>query len=110
MRAKPLILALMQDIPLEAARVGAALAAAGVPVAPAVLDSLTGYLNLLTKWNRTYNLTGIRDPDELVERHLVESLALAPLLHGARIADVGTGAGLPGVPLAIAAPERRFVL
>ncbi len=100
----------MQDPRLEPAAVGAALAAAGCPVAPDVAEALSTYLRLLVKWNRTYNLTGIRDPDELVERHLVESLALAPLLRGERIADVGTGAGLPGIPLAIVAPERRFVL
>src|SRR5690606_30834440 len=82
----------------------------GCPVAPDVAAALAEYLALLVKWNRTYNLTGIRDPDELVERHLVESLALAPLLRGERIADVGTGAGLPGIPLAIVSPERHFVL
>lgn len=98
------------DSRLEPPAVGAALAAAGHPVAPEIAAALSEYLRLLVKWNRTYNLTGIRDPDELVERHLVESLALAPLLRGKRIADVGTGAGLPGIPLAIVAPERRFVL
>jgi 16S rRNA (guanine527-N7)-methyltransferase len=100
----------MQESSLEPTAVGAALDAAGCPVARGIADALAGYLQLLVKWNRTYNLTGIRDPDELVERHLVESLALAPLLRGGRVADVGTGAGLPGIPLAIVAPERRFVL
>lgn len=100
----------MQDSRLEPKTIGAALGAAGYPVAPEIAAALSAYLKLLVKWNRTYNLTGIRDPDELVERHLVESLALAPLLRGQRIADVGTGAGLPGIPLAIVAPERQFVL
>jgi len=100
----------MDDSRLDPAAVGAKLAAAGSPVTDDVAKALAGYLALLIKWNRTYNLTGIRDPDELVERHLVESLALAPLLRGERIADVGTGAGLPGIPLAIVAPQRRFVL
>jgi 16S rRNA (guanine527-N7)-methyltransferase len=80
-------------------------------VAPeAQVESLTRFLELLNRWNRVYNLTGIRDADELVDRHLVESLALAPLLRGDRIADVGTGAGLPGMPLAIAEPNRSFTL
>ena len=100
----------MRNSRLEPAIIRAQLAAAGHDVTAAEADALAGYLRLLVKWNRTYNLTGIRDPDELVERHLVESLALAPLLRGERIADVGTGAGLPGIPLAIVAPERRFVL
>lgn len=69
-----------------------------------------GFLELLERWNRVYNLTGVRDPAEIVDRHVVESLALRPWLRGERIADVGTGAGLPGMPLAIAEPERRFTL
>jgi 16S rRNA (guanine527-N7)-methyltransferase len=100
----------MQHSPLKASRVGAALEDAGFSVTPEVLDALTAYLNLLVKWNSTFNLTGIRAPHELVDRHLVESLSLAPLLRGTRIADVGTGAGLPGIPLAIVAPHRHFVL
>ena len=100
----------MLESRLEPPAVSAALAAAGHPVAPETAVALAEYLRLLVKWNRAYNLTGIRDPDELVGRHLVESLALAPRLRGERIADVGTGAGLPGIPLAIVAPERRFVL
>ncbi len=100
----------MTEGPLEPARVGAALEAAGVAPPSERLAPLTDFLNLLVKWNRVYNLTGIRDAGELVDRHLVESLALESLLRGTRIVDVGSGAGLPGIPLAIAAPERRFVL
>jgi 16S rRNA (guanine527-N7)-methyltransferase len=100
----------MADAPLAHSRVGAALAAAGITVAAEELRLLTAYLNLLVKWNRVYNLTGIREADELVGRHLVESLALAPLLRGSRIVDVGTGAGLPGIPLAIVRPDARLVL
>ena len=74
------------------------------------LDSLARFLELLMRWNQVYNLTGIRDLDELVDRHVVESLALRPLLRGELIADVGTGAGLPGLPLAIANPKRSFTL
>lgn len=72
--------------------------------------ALGAFLELLERWNRVYNLTAVRDPDEIVARHFVESLALRPLLRGERIADVGTGAGFPGMPLAIAAPERSFTL
>src|SRR5690606_21162694 len=72
--------------------------------------TLAAFLELLERWNRVYNLTAVRDADEIVARHVVESLALRPLLRGERIADVGTGAGFPGMPLAIAEPERSFTL
>ena len=72
--------------------------------------ALDAFLELLERWNRVYNLTAVRDADEIVERHFVESLALRPFLRGERIADVGTGAGFPGMPLAIAEPERAFTL
>ena len=94
----------------SAAEVGRRLRGAGVALSEPEVDSLAHFLGLLIRWNRVYNLTGIRDPDALVDRHLVESLALKPLLRGERIADVGTGAGLPGVPLAITEPERSFTL
>lgn len=73
-------------------------------------EAFAVYLNLLEQWNRVYNLTGIRRRDELIARHLVESLALGPLLTGGTIADVGTGAGLPGLPLAIDHPRLHFTL
>jgi 16S rRNA (guanine527-N7)-methyltransferase len=95
---------------IRSAEVGAKLKAAGFGRPDRETEALTDFLNLLTRWNRTYNLTGIRSAEELISRHLVESLALASLLEGPRIADVGTGAGLPGIPLAIAAPEREFTL
>lgn len=71
---------------------------------------LLQFVELLRKWNRVYNLTAIEDPQEAVQLHLLDSLSVAPYLHGERVLDVGTGAGLPGIPLAILQPERRFVL
>ena len=77
-------------------------------------DLLLDYMALLVKWNRTYNLTAIRDPLSMVAHHLLDSLAVLPhlaLVAGrARLADAGSGAGLPGIPLAIARPEWRITL
>jgi 16S rRNA (guanine527-N7)-methyltransferase len=74
------------------------------------LDQLDAYLALLHKWNRAYNLTAVRDPQSMIGRHLLDSLAVAPWLKGTHFADVGTGAGLPGIPLAIMRPQSRFEL
>lgn len=71
---------------------------------------LLAYLDLLCKWNQAYNLTAVRDPAAMVTRHLLDSLAVAPWLRGSRCIDVGTGAGLPGVPLAIMFPQSEFHL
>jgi 16S rRNA (guanine527-N7)-methyltransferase len=72
--------------------------------------SLLAFLALLRKWNQTYNLTSVRDPGAMVTHHLLDSLTLLPYLRGERLIDVGTGAGLPGMVLALAEPERRWVL
>jgi 16S rRNA (guanine527-N7)-methyltransferase len=86
------------------------LTAIGVAVTDAESASLAAFVALLLRWNAVYNLTGVRGAHEIVDRHLVESLALRPLLTGARVADVGSGGGLPGVPLAIVEPQRHFTL
>ena len=71
---------------------------------------LLAYIDLLARWNRSYNLTAIRDPAEMISRHLLDSLSVLPWISGLRLLDAGTGAGLPGVPLAIARPHMRIIL
>lgn len=71
---------------------------------------LNSYINLLDKWNKAYNLTAIRDINEMLDRHLVDSLSIAKHIQGERFIDVGTGPGLPGIPLAILYPEKHFTL
>lgn len=74
------------------------------------LSLLCDFVGLLDKWNKAYNLTAVRDVNQMVPMHILDSLAIAPLITGATLLDVGTGPGLPGIPLAIAQPQRQFVL
>lgn len=74
------------------------------------LDALIAYIGQLEKWNKVYNLTAVRDPQSMVIRHLLDSLTIAPWCTGDRFIDVGTGAGLPGIPLAILFPQKEFYL
>ena len=77
---------------------------------PVPSDKLLQYLHLLDKWNQAYNLTAVRDIEAMVTRHIIDSLAILPWVKGAQLLDVGTGAGLPGIPLAIARPDLHVVL
>lgn len=86
------------------------LAALGISLSPDQTRKLIRYLQLLQKWNATYNLTAIRDCGQMVTHHLLDSLAVLPHLSGRRLLDVGTGAGLPGIPLAIAVPELQVTM
>jgi 16S rRNA (guanine527-N7)-methyltransferase len=78
--------------------------------AAALAPPLLAYLALLERWNRAYNLTAIRDPREMVTRHLLDSLAMHPYVDSDNLADLGTGPGLPGIPLAVALPGLRVTL
>jgi 16S rRNA (guanine527-N7)-methyltransferase len=73
-------------------------------------EKLLAFLGLLNKWNRAYNLTAVRDEREMVSRQLLDSLSILPWVTADHLLDVGAGGGLPGIPLAIALPEKRFTL
>lgn len=77
---------------------------------PEQLDLLLRFLDELHRWNQTYNLSGIKDRSQMLSRHLLDALSLHPYLSGSRLIDVGAGAGLPGLPLAIVQPQRQFWL
>ena len=91
----------------------AALAATGVALPQEARGRLDAYLALLAKWNRTYNLTAIREPEQMITHHVLDALAVLPRLPAGerlRVLDVGSGGGVPGVPLAIARPQWTIVL
>jgi 16S rRNA (guanine527-N7)-methyltransferase len=92
------------------ARLEQGLAALGLALPAGAVERLLDYQALLERWNAAYNLTAIRDPAEMVTRHLLDSLAILPFVQGETLADLGTGPGLPGIPLAIAAPGRQILL
>jgi 16S rRNA (guanine527-N7)-methyltransferase len=87
----------------------AGLAALALPPQP-LADRLLDYLALLDRWNRTYNLTAIRDPGEMLRKHLLDSLSMWPHVQPGALADLGTGPGLPGIPLALAIPGLQVTL
>ena len=73
-------------------------------------DQLIKLVQLLNKWNKAYNLTSVRDPQEMLVKHILDSIVVSPYLQGDHFIDVGTGPGLPGLPLAIINPTKQFVL
>lgn len=88
----------------------ALLAQTNISITDLQVNQLIQYVELLVKWNKAYNLTSVRDPHEMLVKHILDSLMVGPLLEGNRFIDVGTGPGLPGIPLAIMYPEKQFVL
>lgn len=79
----------------------------GLDLPGAVIDKLLAYLELLVKWNKVHNLTAVRDPEEMVTLHLLDSLSVLPYVPAGRLLDVGSGAGLPGIILAICRPDLQ---
>lgn len=86
------------------------LATLGLAVPDGAQEKLLAYIALLAKWNKTYNLTAIREPEKMLSHHLLDSLAVLPHLPAGTLADVGSGGGVPGIPLAIADPGRSVTL
>jgi 16S rRNA (guanine527-N7)-methyltransferase len=91
-------------------RLGDGLEQLGITLVPDQASALLRFLSLLQKWNRAFNLTALTDPDDMVVRHILDSAAARPFLAGETVLDVGTGAGLPGIPLALIDPGRQFTL
>ncbi len=91
----------------EAALLASGISQMGLDVSRETQDKLLAYMALLQKWNKVYNLTAVREPKEMVTLHLLDSLSVLPHIQGNRLLDVGSGAGLPGIVLAIVKPELK---
>lgn len=94
----------------QAAQLEAGLISLGLDLSSAARDKLLAYAALLYKWNRTYSLTALREQDKAVSHHLLDSLAALPFLSASTLLDVGSGGGMPGIPMAIARPDLRVTL
>lgn len=92
------------------AKLAQGLQEAGMQLPQDVQQKLLDYLALLQKWNQVHNLTAVRDPEEMVTLHLLDSLSVMPYIQGENLLDVGSGAGLPGIPLAICKPELQVTV
>ena len=92
------------------AKLASLLAQANIKISDQQIQQLIDLVNLLNKWNKAYNLTSVRDPQEMLVKHILDSIVVSPYLQGDRFIDVGTGPGLPGLPLAIINPSKKFVL
>jgi 16S rRNA (guanine527-N7)-methyltransferase len=90
---------------MSATSLAAGLAELGIALPEAAQHQLLAFRDLLLKWNKTYNLTALRDPKQAISHHLLDSLAILPHVGAGPLLDVGSGGGLPGIPLAIARPE-----
>lgn len=86
------------------------LTALNLPHTVEKIDQLLAFIKLIAKWNKAYNLTAVRNNEDMARLHILDSLAILPHIEGKRVIDIGTGAGLPGIPLAIFLPEVEFVL
>ncbi len=100
----------MSDIERLRQRLVAGVAALRIELPEAAIERLLAYVQMLARWNATYNLSAVRDIDEMVTRHLLDSLAALPYVRGETLIDLGSGGGLPGIPFAIAAPGRAVTL
>ncbi|MDP3840574.1 MAG: 16S rRNA (guanine(527)-N(7))-methyltransferase RsmG [Methylococcales bacterium] len=86
------------------------LSALNLPYTPEQTEQLLAFIKLIAKWNKAYNLTAVRNNEDMARLHILDSLAILPHIEGKRVIDIGTGAGLPGIPLAIFMPEVEFIL
>ena len=100
----------METVPENQKLLKQGLETMGINLSPEQQTRLLDYLALMRKWNKAYNLTAVTDPEQMVIRHLLDSLSILPFIGESPVLDVGSGAGLPGIPLAIALPQHTFIL